>query len=240
MSEAILTLEFDMILGTFIRRLNRFMALVDVEGKAACAHLPNSGRLMTALYPGVATYLRKFIDRPWRKSNYSMFAVQHDNVTVIVDAQFSNFLAKEAIKRNLFIDLAGYRVAGEGFKLSENPSVRLDLMLERETERYYVEVKSVTHVVDGIALFPDAPTIRGRRHVLHLSSLANRGLKTGLIFSVQRPDALIVKANKEIDPQFADILRVAVARGVKIFTLKSTFKPPRTIRLEPNKPPFAF
>jgi len=113
-------------------------------------------------------------------------------------------------------------------------------MLERDSNRFYIEVKSVTHVVDNVALFPEAPTHRGRKHILQLTSLLRRGFRAGLIFSVQRPDAVIMKPNIEIDPEFSNLLKEAFRGGLRIFTLKSTFKPPETIKIESNEPPFAF
>lgn len=239
MKKTSILLDFKLIQGRLIRRLNRFMALAEVENERAYSHLPNSGRLLTALRPGDFLFLRKYEGRPWRKSVYSVFASKHENVIVIVDAQFSNFLAKEAIRRGLFSHLSGYRIAKENPRIDDS-NVRLDFLLVKGSEKFYIEVKSVTHVVGGIAFFPDAPTARGRKHALHLSSLSKRGFKTGIMFLVQRPDAALIKPNVEVDPVFVKLLRKAVADGVKIFTLKSIFNPPRTIVLEPNEPPFTF
>jgi len=232
-------INFDLSHGLFIRRLNRFMALVDVGGENVYAHLPNSGRLTTALYPGARLYLRRCLSRGFRKSIYSAFASEYDDgVRVIVDAQFSNHLARETIERDLFNELADYRVVKENVKL-EDSNVRLDFLLKSSSGRFYLEVKSVTHVVEGVALFPDAPTSRGRRHILELSSLMKNGFNAGMIFSVQRPDAVAVKPNANVDPEFADLLRAAVNNGLKIFSFTAVFEPPKTIRLKPNEPVFS-
>lgn len=111
-------------------------------------------------------------------------------------------------------------------------------MLEGDSEKFYIEVKSVTHVIDGVALFPDAPTARGRKHLMQLHLLSKSGLKAGLLFSVQRPDARAMKPNVKVDPKFSELLKRAVEEGVKVFTLKSIFQPPKTIRLRANEPPF--
>lgn len=239
MGEGFIAINFSLVPGVFIQRLNRFMALVEVDGEKYYAHLPNSGRLKTVLYNNVPVYL-KACRRPHRKSDYTIFAAQHNDVTVIVDAQFSNFLAREAIRLGLFDDLVGYRVIKEGVSLNNGLKVKIDLMLERDSNRFYIEVKSVTHVVNNVALFPDAPTYRGRKHILQLTSLLRRGFRAGLIFSVQRPDAVILKPNIKVDPQFSNLLKEAFKEGLGVFTLKSTFKPPETIKIESNKPPFAF
>jgi len=240
MNEGYITINFNLVSGVFIQRLNRFMALVEVDGKIALAHLPNSGRLRTVLCSGAPVYLRAIGDNPSRKSAYTIFSIKRGDIMIIVDAQFSNFLAKESINLGLFEDLLGYRVVKENFKLSDGFNARLDLMLEKFSDRFYIEVKSVTHVVDNVALFPDAPTLRGRQHVLQLISLLRRGFKSGLIFSVQRPDAKLMRPNVKIDLQFTKLLRKAADEGLRIFTLKSTFNPPKTIKIEANKPPFTF
>jgi sugar fermentation stimulation protein A len=214
------------------------MLLVDVDGENVYAHLPNSGRLTTALHPGARLYLRRCLNRGFRKSIYSAFASEYDGVRVIVDAQFSNHLARETVERDLFNELADYRVVKENVK-PEDSNVRLDFLLEGSSGRFYLEVKSVTHVVEGVALFPDAPTSRGRRHILELSSLMKNGFNAGMIFSIQRPDAVAVKPNADVDPEFANLLRAAVDSGLKIFSFMAVFEPPKTIRLKPNEPVFS-
>lgn len=233
-------LDFNPVKGRFLQRINRFKVLVEIDGEEFYAHLPNSGRLITALRYGARAYLKRVEDGFSGKNPYRLFAVQPGGIPIIVDAHFSNIIAKIAVEHDLIDDLAGYRVYKENFRLDEHVGTRLDLMLKRGLDKFYVEVKSVTHVVNGAALFPDAPTLRGRRHVKRLTELARCGFKCGIIFSVQRPDAIIMKPNAEIDRQFAELLREAVDKGIKIFTLNSTFQPPRNVRIEPNKPIFIF
>lgn len=239
-SMSLIPLNFDLIPGKFIRRLNRFMALVEVDGELIYAHLPNSGRLITALYPNVKLYLKRSEITPARKSAYSVFASKcGENVIVIVDAQFSNYLVRKAIELGLIGELTGYRVEGENIWLKDL-GVRLDFLLSRGAERFYLEAKSVTHAVDETALFPDAPTARGRRHLVGLAGLLEEGFKAGLIFSVQRPDAVRVKPNYDVDPDFSSLLEALVENGLKIFTLKAVLFPEEGICLYPNEPPFSF
>ncbi|MCX8171269.1 MAG: DNA/RNA nuclease SfsA [Candidatus Bathyarchaeota archaeon] len=232
MGELLITLDFDLVAGKFLRRLNRFTALAKVNSEEVYAHLPNSGRLTTALNSGETAYFRMRKARAGEKSVYSMFAIQYGAVPIIVDAQFSNFLAETAIKAGLIHDLAGYSIIKRNFRPDKRSKVRLDFAAEKSSELFYIEVKCVTHVVDSTALFPDAPTRRGRQHIIELTALLERGFKSGLIFSVQRPDAHIVKPNLEVDPEFAVLLENALLKGLKIFTIKSTFKPLRTIILD--------
>lgn len=220
--------------------LIRFLALVEVEGRNVYAHLPNSGRLTTVLYPRVRLYLREPETSHLRKSPYSIFAAIHDNnIPIIVDSTFSNYLAGRVIELGLIDELAGYKIVGENVK-PEGSSVRLDFLLGASSKRFYLEVKSVTHVVNGTALFPDAPTLRGRRQLTELLKLLEKGFGAGIIFSVQRPDATRIKPNHDIDPDFTRSLRFLVENGFKVFTLKAAFIPSKDVILWPNEPQFTF
>lgn len=214
------------------------MLIAKIDGEDFCVHLPNSGRLATTLYPGTKLYLRRRRGRRPHRIIYSAFAAQNGDITVIVDSHFSNKLFKEAVGRGLFDELVGYRVVKENVLLREL-RIRPDFLLKRGDEAFYAEVKSVTHVVGGVALFPDAPTARGGRQILQLTSLLKGGSGAGLVFSVQRPDAVLVKPNSNVDPSFADLLWDAVKNGLKVLTLRAIFEPPDRIRLKPNDPPFS-
>ncbi|MEM1586603.1 MAG: DNA/RNA nuclease SfsA [Candidatus Bathyarchaeia archaeon] len=233
-------IDLELTQGKFIRRVNRFMVLAEVGGEQVYAHLPNSGRLATTLYPGVKLYLKRAENILHRKSTYSIFAAsRNDNSTIIVDAQFSNYLARKAVEGGIIDGLEGYKVVKENIK-PEGSNVRIDFLLGSNGSLFYLEVKIVTHVVDGVALFPDSPTLRGRRHLIELSRLSESGFKTGLMFSVQRPDAVHVKPNYDVDPEFASLLKASAKKGLKIFTLRAVFIPQKDVAIWPNEPPFSF
>jgi sugar fermentation stimulation protein A len=222
--------------GVFLRRLNRFMTEVELHGQKTLAHLPNSGRLVTVLIPQAKVYLQKRC-RAGRKSSYDLFAVEPLGVPVIVDTRFSTLAVKAAIEKKLFKPFENYRVAGENVKVNRS---RLDVLLKQDARCFFLEVKSVTHIIDGVAMFPDAPTLRGRKHLRCLMSLKEQGFDAGILFSVQRPDAKILKPNYEIDQQFSELLKKVADKNVKIFTLTSVFKPPGIIELKANIPAFSF
>lgn len=236
----LISVDFKPIIGAFIRRINRFMVLAEVRGEHVLAHLPNSGRLITTLYQGAKLYLRRFNGAHSRKSAYSVFAASYNNdITIIVDAHFSNKLAREVIDRGLMGELLGYRIVRENVKLVGSKA-RLDFLLRGHNEEFYLEVKSVTHAISGVALFPDAPTLRGRRQLIELNNILRSGSKAGLLFSVQRPDAFQVKPNYEADPKFASLLKASMENGLRILTLKSIFIPGEGVFLQPYEPPFSF
>jgi sugar fermentation stimulation protein A len=221
--------------GIFLRRLNRFMVEVKVHGKTALAHLPNSGRLLTVLVPNAEAYLVKR-QRIRRKSSYDLFAVQHSHVPIIVDTRFSSVVARASVQKGLIKSLRGYRVVKENVRVN---SSLLDLLLQRGKQKFFLEIKCVTHVKDKVAMFPDAPTKRGRKHVNTLIRLAEQGYDTGILFSVQRPDAEKIRPCREMDPLFEQLLRKAVEKGVKVLTEMLIFKPSGMVELKANFPPFS-
>ena len=222
--------------GIFLRRLNRFMAEVKVHGKTALAHLPNSGRLLTVLVPNAEVFLTRQ-QRTGRKSGYDLFAVQRSYVPIIVDTRFSSAAARTSVQKGLIKSLKGYRVVKKNVKVN---SSLLDLLLQRGKQKFFLEIKCVTHVADKVAMFPDAPTERGRKHVNTLMRLVERGYDSGILFSVQRPDAERIRPYQGIDPLFEQLLRKAVKKGVKVFTEMLVFKPSGRVELKADFPPFSF
>jgi sugar fermentation stimulation protein A len=222
--------------GEFLRRLNRFMVEVAVNNEKVLAHLPNSGRLTTVLAPKAKVFLKEipFARAEKRKSQYDVFAIK-THVVTIVDTRFSSFLAEKAIENGLFKALKSYSVERRNFRVEDSI---LDLKLKGKNNVFFVEVKSVTHVVNGIALFPDAPTQRGAKHVQLLTRLKRRGHNAGILFSIQRGDVKILKPNHKLDPKFSLLLEEAVKTGVKVFVQTSIFQPPDVIKIFANTPRF--
>ncbi|MEM1515249.1 MAG: DNA/RNA nuclease SfsA [Candidatus Bathyarchaeia archaeon] len=109
-------------------------------GRINLTHLPNSGRLTDILCPGAKLYLKRAEDTYYRKSSYSVFAVNHgDNTIVIVDTRFSNYLVRKAIEQGLINELAGYRIVKENVR-PEGSNTRLDFLLRADDRRFYLEV----------------------------------------------------------------------------------------------------
>lgn len=203
-----------LIQASFLRRLNRFALEADLEGRAVQAHLANSGRLGEILRPGALLYLSP---RPasHRKTAYDVALARKGRTLISVDARLPNHLVAEAIEAGKLREFQGY----ESFKreVAESGS-RLDFAFTgSEGRRCLVEVKSVTLVERGVALFPDAPTERGARHLDVLGRAASSGRTEALaLFIVQRADARRFSPNREADPRFLEALRRAASCGVKV------------------------
>ncbi|MCD6520072.1 MAG: DNA/RNA nuclease SfsA [Anaerolineae bacterium] len=198
--------------GFFIRRENRFRARVLVRGRESTAHVPNSGRLRELFTPMAPLWLAPK-SSPTRKTPYDLLLVQHGNVLVSVDARLPNALFEEALR-------LGRASLGPGrWEISREVrqgKSRLDFCLRRGKETCWVEVKSVTLVQGGTALFPDAPTLRGSRHLEELIHLLDSGERAAIVFVVQRPDALRFCPHAQADPLFARTLAQAAQAGVKV------------------------
>jgi len=221
--------------GVFLKRLNRFMVEAELDGKRVVAHLPNSGRLATVLIHNATAFLVEQ-SRIGQKSDYDLFAVEHSGVPIIVDTRFSKVAAHTAIEDGQFALLRGYRLARQNARAN---NALLDLLLERNAQQFFLEIKCVTHVVNGVAMFPDAPTQRGREHLKTLTNLVKQGFEAGLLFSVQRPDAEKIIPYQQMDRLFAQLLEEAIKNGVKIFTQKLIFKPLNMVEIVPNSPEFS-
>jgi len=154
-------------------------------------------------------------------------------VWVGVNTMHPNRLVEEAIARGVIEELQGYdRIRRE---VRINPRSRLDLCLERGDERCYVEVKSVTLRLDGIAAFPDTVTERGTKHVKELVRLRRRGHRAALVFVIQRADCAMFRPADEIDPLYGRWLRRALQVGVEILPYRARV-PPRGITLRQRLP----
>jgi len=198
--------------GRFVRRLNRFAAEVLVEGQTTLAHVPNSGRLGELLVEGASVYVHP-ASRPDRKTAHDLLLVRFADRLVSVDSRAPAAIAAEALLTR------GVPPAPAAEELRREVPVgdsRIDLWLRGGSEAWLIEVKGCTLVADGTALFPDAPTARGRRHLEHLAEAVAGGLRAMALFVVQRDDACRFAPNRAGDPEFADALAEASRAGVEV------------------------
>ena len=201
----------ELVPGRFIHRDNRFRATVEVQGCEAWAHVPNSGRLQELFTPGRPIWLAPAA-APHRKTGYDLKLVEYASVLVSVDARLPNPLFAEALAEGR---LDGFHYPTAKREVSYGDS-RLDFRLSGPDGVCWTETKSVTLVEDGLAMFPDAPTIRGRKHLHALIRARRSGDKAAVVFVIQRPDANRFQPHRESDPDFAGVLRQAAEAGVLI------------------------
>jgi len=205
-------IEGRIVKGNFLERPNRFLALVKVEGNILPSFLPDPGRMWELLTPGTEVILRKASDGN-RKTDYDLIAVFHNSQIVSVDSRVPNKLVFEALKNKDIEELSAYDLAKSEFSYGHT---RFDFLLTNEHARCLLEVKSCTLVKNGVAMFPDAPTERGRRQVRGLMKAKKEGFRACVLFIIQRTDAQVFAPNDETDPEFGKVLRDAALEGVEI------------------------
>jgi len=205
-----------LIPGVFLRRLNRFAVEVRLGRRRVQAHLPNSGRLHELLVPGYPIWVARREGQ--RRTGYDLQVVGlPDGTLVSADARVPNLLFREAWERGELPPFGSYTALEAEVPLGE---VRVDFRLSGPGGIAYLEVKSVTLVEDGVGLFPDAPTARGRRHVAALMGARANGVPTFVLFIVQRPDVRVFRPHDPADPDFGRILRAATAHGVQVLAYR--------------------
>jgi len=220
-----LSLPGPLVPAAFRERPNRFVVRAALErdhgrwaaGDEVRCHLPDPGRLTELLRPGRRLWLLPAAD-PSRKTRWSALLVEAPGggggEVVSVDTTLPNRLVEEGLRRGALEELSGWALVRREFPWEGS---RFDFLLEREGRRLVLEVKSVTLVEDGVALFPDAVTRRGARHVAELREIAALPeWEAAVLFVLQRADAHRIRAARSIDPRFADALERARAGGVRV------------------------
>ena len=199
--------------GTLVRRYKRFLADVRLRnGHVVTAHCPNSGSMRSCSEPGRPVFLSRH-DRPERKLRYTWEMIRMPGSLVGVNTLVPNRLVREEIEGGNIPELAGYTHVRPEVPYGRNS--RIDLLLERDGERCYVEIKNCTLLEDSVARFPDAVTARGLKHLLELRDQAQAGHRAVIFFLIQRMDATGFAPADRVDPAYGDALRRVVQGGVE-------------------------
>lgn len=209
--------------GTFIKRPNRFIAHVEVDGAEEICHVKNTGRCRELLVPGAKVWLVES-DNPERKTRFDLVAVEKvraDGTLLInMDSQAPNHIFREwAEAGNFRPDLKILR--GE----TTFGNSRFDFYWEDSEKRGFVEIKGVTLEHDGVVRFPDAPTERGVKHLEELISAKAAGYEAAVCFIVQMEGMKHLEPNDATHPAFGDALRKCAAAGVEVFALECETAP---------------
>ena len=197
--------------GQFLRRLNRFSAWVRIDGTEELCHVKNTGRLGELLLPEAVVYL-EHSNKSERKTRWDLIAVESGGQIVNIDSQapnrvFGAFAASGAFRPDL-----GY-IRPE-FTYGDS---RFDFRLECHGAVQFVEVKGVTLLRDGRALFPDAPTERGIKHLRGLMRAVQEGYEAAAVFVIQMKQAQALSPNDETQSAFGQALREAARAGVALY-----------------------
>lgn len=198
------------IQGCFVKRINRFTAMVLIDGREEIVHVKNTGRLASLLLPSVKVTLH-LTDNPARKTKYDLISVYKDGLGwVNIDSLAPNILIRQKL---LGLD---YDLVKPEYSYG---SSRVDFYMERDGEKYLTEVKGCTLASEqkmGAGLFPDAPTERGVKHLHKLAEAAKKGYHCTIAFVIQMNGIHEVLPNDEIQPEFGQALENAVHAGVQV------------------------
>ena len=205
--------------GIFLSRPNRFVAHVEVDGQMEVCHVKNTGRCKELLRPGAAVYLEESLN-PSRKTRYDLVTVEKGDRIINMDSQAPNKLFAEWARRGEFRPgltlLRGETTFGNS---------RFDFYWEAGEQRGFVEVKGVTLEEDGVVRFPDAPTLRGVKHIEELIRAREEGYEAAVCFVIQMDRVKYLTPNDRTHPEFGQALRKAAQAGVELLALDCTVVP---------------
>ena len=202
----------EMVEGIFLRRPNRFIAHVLIDGREAVCHVKNTGRCRELLVPGCRVWCEKS-KNPARKTAFDLIAVEKGTRIINMDSQAPNAAAGEWLRAGGLGPITELRA--ESFYEDS----RFDFSFTLDGRRCYLEVKGVTLENDGVCAFPDAPTLRGAKHLRGLIRAAEEGYGAYVLFVIQMGDVVYLHPNEVTDPAFGDALRSAAAAGVTVMAM---------------------
>lgn len=208
--------------AVLLRRYKRFLADVELpNGQLLTVHCPNTGSMKNCLVPGSLCYLSD-ANNPKRKYRFTLELVTSACGHLAgVNTGRANGLVEEVVRDERLSSLRGYTSIRREQKYGDEGS-RIDLLLSRDSEQCFVEVKSVTLAVEGRrGLFPDAVSTRGAKHLRELMAMSQRGHRAVLFFCVQHAGIDTVSPADEIDPEYGGLLREAAASGVEILAMRA-------------------
>lgn len=209
--------------GTLIKRYKRFLADIRLaDGSVVTAHCPNSGSMKTCQTPGWAVMCSNS-GNPKRAYPLTWEMVHNGQCWIGINTHLANHIVAEAIREGRIPELNGYTTIRPEVKYGLNS--RIDLLLENDAQKCYVEVKNVTLVEDGYYQFPDAVTTRGQKHLRELVAMIGQGHRAVMLFVIQRNDGHRFKPAAHIDPEYARQLTIAHDAGVEILPYVASVSP---------------
>ena len=202
----------DMVTGIFLKRPNRFIAHVRIDGKEEICHVRNTGRCRELLPEGAKVWCQRS-NNPARKTKYDLITVQKGDRLINMDSQAPNAAAREWLLGGglgEISDLRSETVHGDS---------RFDFAFTMDGRKCFLEVKGVTLENDGVCAFPDAPTERGVKHLQGLTRAAQDGYGAFVLFVIQMADVKYLHPNDKTDPAFGSALRTAAENGVRVLAM---------------------
>lgn len=209
--------------GILVKRYKRFLADIQLEDEQILTvHCPNSGSMKGCSTPGSRVVISQSAN-PKRKYPWTLEMIRENGVWIGVNTSLTNKIVREGIENSTIDDFGIIESIQPEVKVSEQS--RLDFLLRTERGKVYVEVKNCSLAENGAALFPDAVTKRGAKHLLELERLRAQGNQAAVLFCVQRSDAEYFVPAEKIDPEYAKILYSVHAKDVKVLAYQADVQP---------------
>lgn len=203
--------------GYFLERKNKFLGLIEFNNKVFEAHIHDPGRLEKILFKGNEILFQK-ISNSKRKTNYEIIFGKYFDSFVLINSKYHNTIAQKLISLGYIKDIKNVKKIIKEVKINKS---RIDfLVLDNENIKYFIEVKGCTLEKENVALFPDAPTKRGSKHLKELCELLDKDKKSILLFLIFIKEANYFSANKDIDKDFYKNLVNCIKKGLKIYAFK--------------------
>ena len=202
----------NMVPGVFLKRPNRFIAHVEMDGKTEICHVKNTGRCRELLPEGAAVFCQRAAN-PERKTKYDLITVRKGKRLINMDSQAPNIAAGEWLRAGGLGPIENLRPE------TTHGGSRFDFSFTKEGKPCFLEVKGVTLENEGICAFPDAPTQRGTKHLRELTQAAKEGYGAYVLFVIQMEDVRYLHPNDATDPAFGAALREAQKEGVQILAM---------------------
>jgi len=228
--------------GIFRSRPNRFIAEIEIDGKLEICHVKNTGRCKELLVPGAAVYAN-YADSPSRSTKYGLIAVHKGNLLINMDSLAPNRAFGEYLQQGRFLDNVTYVKSEARYGGS-----RFDFYVETATSKTFIEVKGVTLEENGVAMFPDAPTERGIKHLNKLAACVADGYNAYVVFVIQidgathspsgelltdTPRISYFTPNYKTHPAFGDTLAKVAQAGVHVLAFDCKVKPDEMVISKP-------
>ena len=208
-----------LIKGNLVKRYKRFLADIILEdGQEITAHVPNSGAMTSCIEDNCEVWV-SFHDNPKRKLKYTLELTKMGENLICTNTGVANKIAIEAIENKTIKELQGYSSLKPEQKYGQNS--RIDILLENENQKCYVEVKSVSLKIDDSLAFPDSVTSRGTKHLNELFDMVKDGHRAVMLYVIQRTDDLPFRLACEIDKKYCEAFKEVTKKGVEVLVYQS-------------------
>ena len=215
--------ENRLISGLLIKRYKRFFVDIKINDKIITAHCPNTGSMYGLLKKDNKVWISKS-NNPNRKLKYTLEIIEDNNSKVGVNTHSSNKIVFHALKNNLIKEFNEILEIKPETKFGKN--TRFDFLIFNKKNKAFVEVKNVTlSRKKGIAEFPDSVTTRGLKHLNELIQASKKNFQIYIIYLIQRNDCKSFTIAKDIDPDYANALSLAVKNKLNILCYDCKFLP---------------